>query len=400
MTPTPSPSPVTQIAAHVASQRNTLAAQWLRTVHADADIDASDRLTHAQLIDHLPVLFDELCRFLRGRDAALLAGDVRDDAQEHGHHRWEQGYRLEELLRELDVLRRIVLEAVSDALPELDPEIARSGESTARTLIEEFFSVVSRSSVQQFVTEQNEKTTAYLEQLEESNRQLQLSGGRLAELAASRAQLLHSIAREIQHIGNPLAVSVATSERDGHPNLQLVANHHVAELNALVDQLEQYGRLLADRAAPASERFALRPLFDETVHAFAVIAEQRGLALAADFDETLADVTGDRSYVRQILHNLLLHALRHTDRYELRMSFSQADMQRWVIEVSGTGMHIARSRQVAEEPGTDLTPGEAFGIALVKEMVTRLGGSVRTIATEDTNSLCAVTLPFRLGSAP
>jgi RsbT co-antagonist protein rsbRD N-terminal domain len=100
---------LTQLSEYLALQRERITEQWLAAVLEDNKIEASNLLTHKQLVDRLPDLLDELCRFLRTRDAEQLTGAVQEEARSHGHQRWEQGYAIDELLRELHVLRRIVL---------------------------------------------------------------------------------------------------------------------------------------------------------------------------------------------------------------------------------------------------------------------------------------------------
>src|SRR5882724_2971441 len=190
---TPQP-PLVQVSEYLASQHDRITEQWLEAVLKDTSIEASNLLTHKQLLDQLPDLLDELCRFLRGRDAARLSGTVHDEARAHGHQRWQHGYAIDELLRELHLLRRIVLSVFITAFADANPDFGRPPETTARNLVEEFFSSVIADSVRQFLGERQEHEADYARRLEELNRQLEINNGQLKELGASRIQLTRSVA--------------------------------------------------------------------------------------------------------------------------------------------------------------------------------------------------------------
>ena len=72
-----------RFADYLAKQEAALTEQWLLVVRRDPQIAAADRLTHQQLVDHLPELYRQLCDFLRKRDAGALAEDVKSDAEQH-----------------------------------------------------------------------------------------------------------------------------------------------------------------------------------------------------------------------------------------------------------------------------------------------------------------------------
>jgi hypothetical protein len=61
-------------------------------------------LTRGQFNDHIPQVLDAFERKLRSRPggAAASAADLETKKEEvkHGLHRWQQGYRLQELMRE------------------------------------------------------------------------------------------------------------------------------------------------------------------------------------------------------------------------------------------------------------------------------------------------------------
>ena len=60
----------------------------------------ADRLPRAEFLDHVPALLDRLADRLRG-----LPADAGREGQQHGGHRWRQGYDIAEVVTELGHLR-------------------------------------------------------------------------------------------------------------------------------------------------------------------------------------------------------------------------------------------------------------------------------------------------------
>lgn len=77
--------------------------------------------------------------------------EVQRDARQHGGHRWRNGYRLDEVLRELDILGRILVASTLTRFGESEPDFKGTIEIAARTLVLEFFSAVTIGSVKQFM---------------------------------------------------------------------------------------------------------------------------------------------------------------------------------------------------------------------------------------------------------
>jgi hypothetical protein len=373
------------VAEHLAAQRELIAQRWLRTVQADADIEASDQLTHAQLLDHLPSLLRDLCQFLRWRDATVLAGEAREDAQEHGQHRWEQGYQLDALLRELDVLRRIVLSEVG--------VVARKANATTeeavRTLAEEFFSFVTRTSVKQFVEEQEARDTDYQQQLEEANAQLRIGNGRLAELVASRALLPSAVAEELRLIGQSLVREAALENAD----LPVLVRRHLSDLDAFAALLRQYAAVLSEKAEVVSKRIPLRPLFDDLLQEFSVRAAAVGMMLEGSFDAELKEVVSDPEVLRQIAANLLRYALSRAETGMITFSFRRSSDERWRIEASHVGTALASDGANADDMSQESRYAN-LSIDVAKAFASLLGGTVKAISTGSRGVLGEASLPL------
>jgi len=80
---------------------------WAERVTADRRINSDQRLSYLQLMDHIPQIVEELRRALA---AGEPDGRMLQQGANHGRQRWQQGYELKEVVRELTLLRATLLE--------------------------------------------------------------------------------------------------------------------------------------------------------------------------------------------------------------------------------------------------------------------------------------------------
>lgn len=97
-----------RLARSLDSQRNDIVNEWLDKVRKDPDIP-TDSLTWEQVRDHIPQLIDDLTGTLDRYGSEVVADQAEKDGEEHGSARWEQGFALPEMLRELMHLRSILI---------------------------------------------------------------------------------------------------------------------------------------------------------------------------------------------------------------------------------------------------------------------------------------------------
>lgn len=128
--------------------------EWLRAVERDPEISSSDVLRYKELVDHLPKLFENLAELLKSQQSAPQRSEVSRDARVHGKHRWRQGYRLEEVIREASIVRHILFDTWLDTfarkVPEFDGETREVAENIICQAVEDIFT----ESAEQFVEEQ------------------------------------------------------------------------------------------------------------------------------------------------------------------------------------------------------------------------------------------------------
>jgi signal transduction histidine kinase len=137
----------------VLANREQILQSWIAAVDQHPSISSSDNLTYTQLLDHLPELCTELAALLKQPGARDVQREARQDARAHGWKRWRQGYRLDELIREICLIRRSFNKTWLKAFAARDERFDVDAQNVAREAVERFFDNVIVEATVQFVEE-------------------------------------------------------------------------------------------------------------------------------------------------------------------------------------------------------------------------------------------------------
>ena len=81
---------------------------WVKAVRSDQSIQSDSDLSEGGLIDHVPILLEEICSVLRSGERPCV--ENTHEARVHSYTRFRQGYRARDLVRETSLLRIIILD--------------------------------------------------------------------------------------------------------------------------------------------------------------------------------------------------------------------------------------------------------------------------------------------------
>jgi hypothetical protein len=146
---------LSKLGDYLLAHREEIVDEWLRAAEQNPDITSLGHLKDKEeLTDRLPDLCQNLAKLLKSPQSDKNRAEVLRAARFHGRHRWQQGYRLEEVIREASVVRRIIshrwLDAYARKAPKLDGETRRAAENIIHQALDD----VIRDSAAQFVEEQ------------------------------------------------------------------------------------------------------------------------------------------------------------------------------------------------------------------------------------------------------
>ncbi len=393
-------SPLRKFADFVRDQRTRLTEQWMKTVFGDVDLVEADKLTYQQLADHLPEILEGLCRALDVEDLERVEPAIERDARQHGIVRWRQGYRIEELVRELDLFHQVLDEALEEFANQ-DSTFTRRHESRARRMVAETLSMVTLTSIKEAVSERDRKIDEYTGRLERVNHELMLKQRLVGDLYESRMQITRSVVHDLRNFLNAFSIAlqlIGRAPAKAETALAL-ATRQAADMKQLVDQMVEYSVVLGDDTPLASEQVELRALYDELVASSRPAIEAKGLKLHSTFDPALSVATSNRLKLKQIAVNLLSNATKYTKSGKIELAFATAGAEHWLIRVSDTGVGIAPSdaHRVFDEferaAGDDI-PGTGLGLAIVKELCHLLNAQIDFSSHEGVGTTFEIRFPL------
>ncbi len=148
-----------QLSEFLCERTQWITNEWIRAVARQTDIRSADHVTHEQLVDHLPALFRDLTERLKNGGQERVEGEAQH-AYSHGRHRWQQGYKLEEIIRETSLIRRIVSLDCFDDFARTRPDFDSSARGEAEAIVHQFFSDMLVESAEQFAEEREKEVRA------------------------------------------------------------------------------------------------------------------------------------------------------------------------------------------------------------------------------------------------
>lgn len=152
----------------------------------------------------------------------------------------------------------------------------------------------------------------------------------------------------------------------------------------LVNELRELTLAEASQLPLDKQPFDLTQLVQETISVFEPLAEEKQITLLAEIPPSLPVVTADRSRIRQVLHNLLANALRHTpeDGRILISGRLQENRVRLAVNDSGEGIaaehlpHVFERFYRTDPSRSRESGGSGLGLAIVKAIIEANGGMV------------------------
>lgn len=230
--------------------------------------------------------------------------------------------------------------------------------------------------------------------------------GELQEAETLRRNLMADVAHELRTPlsvlqGNLRAILDEVYPLDKEEITRLYTQTRL--LSRLVNDLHELAQAEAGQLSLNLVATDLRPLLRETIEVFAPMAEDSSISLEAQLALTLPAVAVDSVRLRQVLHNLLANALRHTPAGGTVSVESSATSEAITITIRDSGEGIApehlphvfdRFYRTDRARARD-TGGAGLGLAIVRAIVQAHGGTVS--AQSDgmgQGSAFTVTLPI------
>ena len=242
-----------------------------------------------------------------------------------------------------------------------------------------------------------------------TNRALETARQKALQFARIRGDQLSSLSHEIRTPLNGILgmLELAIDDeltQEQHSRIEL-AHQSGARLITLLNSMLDLARLESGKTVVNDMPFNLKKILEESVLVMEQKAHSKGIPLTCQIDPKLpAMLQGDPTRFSQVINNLLGNAIKFTHSGMISLSLvCEADEDNRYhisIHVQDTGIGISPDAQDAIfTPFTQANNeiyqhygGSGMGLALTKEIVTAMGGSIEVSSIEGSGSTFTVKL--------
>ncbi len=416
------------------ARRDAILEAWRKLDSSDPEQKTGRALTLGQFLDHIPAILDTYGHKLRSRrgGASDRASDVEEeeDAVKHGLHRWQQGYRLKELISECGNFQLCVFDELGRIFAD-HPELEHATLLEAhRQLLHLINDIISGSAAQYERMQQAEAGGRV--------RDLMSALAHVDEIEQRRATLIHQAVHDLN--SDVIGVSMAATQigRTGLAETERVKSAAFLQramqgLGSMLGELMDLARLEAGQENREIATFDSGSMILVLCELNQPFAKERNLILKAAGPAQML-VEGDGEKVRRIAKNLLVNALKYTEFGEVVVSWGEEKENWWLmVKDTGPGMLTEAGTSMADvlqeatasakesdeksaaikgEASHVLTPkdtatptspsqhqsGEGIGLSIVKRLCELLDASLEIASSAEAGTTFRVVFPRRYRS--
>jgi signal transduction histidine kinase len=406
-----------EIATKLEARRDAILSAWREAVSLDPTLTSGASLPRRQLDDHIPALLQSFEAHLRASATSLepsarAAEELK--ASEHGQQRWQQGFKLIEVVREWRHLQLCLQDELAQILTD---HSVSSGNVVRRQLTLLCIDGLAESAERYEAMERNNARDRLTD--------LEAALANYEQVERRRADAWREAAHDLR--GNLGVVKTATavlnsdvvSEVNRSRSLDILYRG-VESMHDLLNELISLARLEAGREVRDLRTFDIGEVCIQLCDGMNQVAEGRNLKLSYQGPEHL-EVSGDPMKVRRIAQNLLVNALAYTHRGWVTVSVKDIDEHRWSLSVEDTGPgvpasvagavmvgpdapkavmlnaapDVAAANPQAMDQGSEDRPigGEGIGLSIVKRLCDLLEASLVLSPRPGGGSIFSVTFP-------
>jgi len=380
------PDILSKLGDYLLTHRDEIIGEWLRAVEQDADISSSADLKYKELVDHLPNVFQDLAELLKSPQSQENRCEVSQAARVHGKHRWRQGYRLEEVIREASIVRRILFRDWVEAYAREAPEFKGETRKSAENLIHQVVDDVVTDSAEQFVEEQQKNLMKLNSELADALAEVRQQ--KAAAKAANQAKdiFLAMLSHELRTPLNPILLwanatlkeeQIAPSLKEG---LEMVRRNVEMEVH-LIDDLLDVARIAGGKVQLNLQFSDAAAVFQDALEMVKGELARKQLVVPVELTATNHRVVVDPTRLQQVFWNVLKNAQKFTpQRGTISIRSFNESPGKVVFEITDNGKgiepHILPHIFEPFEQGPSPSEGLGLGLAISKAIMELHGGRI------------------------
>lgn len=340
---------------------------WLDRLRGRLDVHPLRIFPSSTLLNHIPEVLKRISEYLISGGSMTSEQAIRDELALLARLRREQGYDIDEIVAEFDLLGEILYEALREEAEgfsrEVEPEEAIAVAERLYRALMEITGITAATFREEGFKDRRE-----------------------------RARLLARFGRTLAHeIRNSLGAGEAAMEllaraqgdADMRERSLRILQSTFRRLDGLSEDILALAIAQGSEETAQGRRLSLRKLVEEAILGLETVALEHGVRIEAI--EPIPDVQVDATRVELILINLLSNAIKYSDAQSadrwVRIAAAHEAAGFWRLAVSDNGLGIPEDLQplvfdefVRAHP--NVSDGTGLGLAIAREAVEQIGGTI------------------------
>jgi len=369
-----------------------LSARWLAELMEILPVEAQAIFPTAALLDHVPDLLDQIGQYVASPTVAEIHANtlVLAKAREFGQLRHEQKASVHQLLREYEILGRVLEAFVADETERLGLKPSpRTCLEVAQRINRALYALM-QTTVDTFVSEYTATVEAHTAKLRSFNQML--------------SHELRNPLNTLQFAAELLARRVGVDESQQHV-VDLIARN-VKHASTVTRGLARLAHAENALDSPGEQKIEVDAIAKEVVRQLSEMAESRGVTLRVMDDLPL--MTVDAGKLELVLINLVSNAIKYCDpkkptRFVEIDAETGSGLVLLIVRDNGLGIPFEHRQAIfqrsfrahAELDGELGNDGFGMGLTIVQECLRELDGSIEVESTPGEGSRFIVRLPLQ-----
>jgi len=369
-----------------------LSARWLAELMTILPVEAQAIFPTDALLDHVPDLLDQIGQYVATPTASEIHANtlVLAKAREFGQLRHQQQASVHQLLREYEILGRVLEAFVADETERLGltptPRICLE---VAQRINRALYALM-QTTVDTFISEYTATVEAHT-----------------AKLRSFNQMLSHELRNPLNTLQFAAELLARRTEGDqSHQHVIDLIARNVKHASAVTRGLARLARAESALDSPGEQRIEVETTAREVVRQLAEMAESRGVTLRVA--DGLPVMVVDSGKLELVLINLVSNAIKYSDPNKASR-FVEIDAETGsglvllMIRDNGLGVPFEhrqaifqRSFRAHAELDQELgNEGFGMGLTIVQECLRELNGSIEVESTPGEGSRFIVRLPYQ-----
>jgi signal transduction histidine kinase len=346
-----------------------LTREWLDRLVERLDVSPRRIFPSSTLLNHMPEVLKAVSRFLCSGGDIGAENAVREELTKLARLRREQGYDIEELLTEFEILGQILYGALGEEARSFRGQVPADYAISVAERLYRALMVITNITASTFREE------GFRDRRE-------------------RARLLGSFGRDLAHeLRNRLSTAEAALHLLSHSGPEVTSEMREKTLRILGNTLQRIKGVADDvhalaiaqgsEEAAQGRRLSLRTLVEEALSEMRGLADGKGVRIEAP--DIVPEVQVDATRVELALINLIGNAVKYSDPAKedrwVRLGIARDDAGFWRLAVAdnGVGIPAAMRNEVFEQfvrAHPNVAEGTGLGLAIAREAVEQMGGRI------------------------